>query len=37
MTADNYQMRNEFMAIVYNPSVFDQEYAMIPIQQKQAR
>ena len=34
MTGETFVTKNEFLAIIYNPSVFEQEYSMIPIQQK---
>jgi hypothetical protein len=32
MTAANYASKSEFVSVIYNPSVFAQEYTMIPLQ-----
>lgn len=32
MSGENYQIKSEFMAIIYNPSVFEKDSTMIPMQ-----
>ena len=37
MSSEQYLLKNEFMAIIYNPSVLQQEHAMISMQQPQVK
>ena len=37
MASEQYLLKNEFMAIIYNPSVLQQEHAMILMQQPQVK